>query len=124
MEARRFRDTDYEAVSTWYTKRGLDAPSKQYLPEVGFIIPGVACAHLFKTDGGFAILEGFISNPDTTPEERVRALDEIINQLTTAAREFGFSRCMAFTNHPTISIGCTKNNFFNLGEFSLFGIEV
>lgn len=94
------------------------------LPPVGFIVPEVACAHLYQTDGGVAILENFISNPRTTHDQRVKALDIIIEALTEEAKKSGFKLITALSKHPTIHEGCRLHAFTDIGTYKMFAKEI
>lgn len=95
-----------------------------FLPPTGVVVPGIACAHMYKTDGGFVFFEGFISNPDTSHQDRVDALHTIIHALTDLAKEAGYSTAYAMTSNQTISSGCIENGFENIGNYTMFEKDI
>jgi hypothetical protein len=100
---RRFTVEDYNEISTWYLSRNMTPVRQDFLPPVGFIVPGVAAGFIMQTDSNLAILEPFISNKESKSIERHEALDKIMAALVEYAKSteckgiFGFS-----TSHPMI----------------------
>lgn len=124
MESRYYTPDDYNTISSWYHLRNLETPPLTHIPPNGIIVPGIACAHLYKTDGNFAFLEGFISNPMTTHQERKDALQLIIKELTKLAKECGYLTIYAMTNHPTISSGCIEAGLEDIGSYTMFEKDI
>lgn len=122
MEARPYFDSDWEELNTWYNERNLVSVPRQFLPPNGAIVPGIAAAHMYSTDGNFVILENFITNPRTTHAERKEALDIIVAHMLHTARELGFKSAIAFTTHPTVEYGC--RDFQPCGTYQMFSKEI
>jgi len=122
MDVRAYTDQDYETVSTWYVERNLNPVPRRYLPTVGAMVPGIACAFMYQTDGQFVILENFITNPRTTHEQRKEALDIIVADMLASAKGLGFGTAIAFTTHPTVEYGC--RDFQPGGDYKMFSKEI
>jgi len=89
---RRYIDKDYATLVRWHKKWGQVAPDKAHLPEIGYVLEGKAMGFLYQTDGTFAFVEEIIRNPDTK-----EGVSEVIEALTSTARELGFSLVIGFT---------------------------
>jgi hypothetical protein len=124
MEIRRYQDSDYQIISSWYRERNLIPLPREILPPIGFVVPDVACTHLYLTDGKVALFEGFISNPDTTRKQRVQAFDLIMETLLFTAKQKGYKMAVVLANHPAINEGCLKARFTPTGEFKMFSKEL
>jgi len=98
---RRFNKTDLEEVLGWFHSRKIDVTA-DYLPETGFIEPGIAAGFIYKTDANFCIFESFISNPNTTPIEREVALSLIVTKMITEAKNMGFKDAYGFATSQSM----------------------
>lgn len=106
---RRYKKSDYPDIGTWYAKKGLNRPAPESLAKVGFIEPGVAAGFLYKCEGGFALLDGYVANPESDKEERDKALDEITAALLAHAEEKGFRCVLAYTELEAVSRRAEKH---------------
>src|ERR1700678_2917140 len=98
---RKYKKSDYNEVSSWFQDRNIDI-SEGYLPETGFIAPGVAAGFIYKTDANFCIFECFIANRDKSYEEREAALTKIVSSMIGEAKEMGFERVYGFATSQTM----------------------
>lgn len=124
MKCRYYTPDDEKSINMWYHERNMEVVPAKLLPPIGFVVPGIACAHLYQTDGGIAILENFISNPHVSRDARVEALDTIIEALTEEAKKLGFKMVMALSTHPTINEGCRVHKFEDIGVYRMFSKEI
>lgn len=124
MEVRRYKPSDYKDINSWYLKRKMPSMPESILPKTGFIVDGIGAGFLYKTDGGIAILENFISNPESSHEERVEVLDMVTEALVLEAIKSGYYLGIAFSKHPTVAKNCLKHNFKLFGTFELFAKEL
>lgn len=102
IQVRRYTPEDYPMIKSWFLDRGMSAPLLTTLPQVGFVVPDVAAYFLYQTDSNAAYLENLCSNLNTTPEHRDAAIDLIVHEAMKAAKELGFTRCLAVTDNPTV----------------------
>ena len=86
MEVRKYNPSDYFTVASWWSKQKWPVIPSDHLPEHGFIVDGIAAGFLYKTDSKFALLEFVIANPDTSKEDRSKALDLVIDSLLKSNR--------------------------------------
>lgn len=115
MTLRAYRPSDLEEMNSWYVARGLSPLPAEAIPKNGFIEPGVAAGFLCLTEVPLAFLEGYISNPQRTSQERGKALDEITVELVEAAKALGKSRVMALTQEESLAMRCLLLGFKSEG---------
>jgi hypothetical protein len=98
---RKFTKDDMEEVMGWFHSRKIEI-TPDYLPETGFIIQGVAAGFIYRTDANFCIFECFISNPNTTKEERNTALSSIVANMIQEAKALGFKDAYGFATSKSM----------------------
>lgn len=124
MNIRLYTPTDLIDINTWYYKRKLPVVPENLLPKTGFIVPGIGAAFLYRTDGGIALCEGFITNPDTTREERIEARDLIMSELLHEAAHQGFKTAIAISNNFMVHDVCEKFGMRDIGNYKMFSKEL
>ncbi len=107
MKSRPYSPYDYVTVSSWYVSRGIQAIPPQLLPQTGLLIyegdTPLACAFLYKTDSSLALIDGLITNPNATDSlSRKEAMRLLLEELSTIAKEAGYSVLMAAPTHPNV----------------------
>lgn len=98
---RKFQKSDTEEVIGWFHSRKIEVTS-DYLPETGFIEPGIAAGFIYRTDANFCIFECFVSNPNTSPVEREVALSLIVTKMIAEAKNMGFKKAYGFATSQTM----------------------
>lgn len=121
---RTFHQTDFEMVKKWYEDREMKCPPMSSFPELGFIIPEVAAGFIAQTDSTVCLLEGYITNPTSSKQERDLALDEITDSLLEAAKELGYQHVLAFTSNTAIEERARAWGFGYGGQYSLMHKEL
>jgi sugar phosphate isomerase/epimerase len=121
---RIFEPSDLAEINRWYVDRGFAPIELANLPKFGLIEPGVTAGFLYQTDSDFAILEGFISNPESDQKARDESLDIITEALTEMARNLGFAKVLAITSNLKIENRAMKHNFSPLGDFKMLKKEL
>jgi len=99
MEIKPYNRLDYWELCSWWAGHGWMAPDQDMLPEHGFIINNICAGFLYKTDSKIAWLEFIISNPRSEKLERNKALDLLIEQLYSRAKELGFKAIFTSATH-------------------------
>ncbi len=78
MNAVRFKkELHLEQVRQWGLHYGFSVPD-WFLPKVGWIVPGVIVAFLYKTDSGVAYADAAIGNPNCSREERAAGMAAVM----------------------------------------------
>jgi hypothetical protein len=115
---REYGPQDYKTLCHWYESRGLNVPPDDMLPTYGLIAPGVAAGFLIITDCNLAIIDFFISNPESDKESRKLALDQIVEGLLEWGHGLGVTNFKADTQNESIKLRATERGFKCIGEFS------
>jgi len=121
---RRFELKDVEVINGWYAARGLDEIEASSLPAFGLIIDNICAGFIYQTDGGFCLLDGFVSNKEASKTERSLCLDVLTEGLIGVAEEFGYKSILAFTSQEAIKQRCERYNFSAKGGYDLFLREI
>lgn len=91
------------------------------MPEFGLIaIKGdtpIAAGFIRRVEGPYAILDSFITNPDTPSEFRDRALDLITEKLITIADYNNVTKLISFTTEKNIFIRSIKHGFASVPHY-------
>ena len=95
-------------MNVWRVAQGAEPLPPDLVPATALLVPGVACGFLVRTDGGFAMLEGFATNPAASPEARAEALAALIDALLARAARLGFTRVVVSTPHASLAARCRE----------------
>ena len=107
---RKYVDEDWQEVLSWYISRKMSL-DKNGLSQTGFIVPGIACGWLMKTDAKVCIIEPLIANSNTDAAQRDEALDTIVEELLKEATLSGHTLIYGFSNVPSILNRASKWGF-------------
>lgn len=121
---RPFRRDDAAEVNAWYRAHGQPIIPPSAFPQTGFISPGVAAGFLYGTDGGFALIEGYVSRPGCGPKKRHAALNEITNALVESAQEQGFTHVVAICRDTAIEKRAARHRFRPIGRYAVYAREM
>lgn len=115
INARAYRDSDYEEVVSWYRSWELVPPTRNSLPKNGAIVPGVCVEFLYSTDSDMAMLEGAVANRSADKMVRAEAMRQCVELLVVKAKNLGFSCVFGFTHLDRVieigeSLGFTEDN--------------
>ena len=94
------------------------------LPENGYLVQGLAAGFLYKTDCDIALIENFISNPDSPWADRQAALDAVTLALVACAKSNGFRHVMALTTSQAIYARATRLGFSPNGAFEVLNMDL
>ncbi len=102
-------------------KRHLHENLANDLPEFGLVatkhdIP-VAAGFLRKIEGGYAMLDSYITNPDFGSSDRHRALDIITDKLIKISRHNSVTKLIAFTQDREIYVRSLNHDFTDIPHF-------
>lgn len=118
MRVREFLPEDYPVICGWLEKRGVPAPTIDHLPPVGWIVDDVCCGFLVQSDSGIAFVDFFVSNPDSSEEDRLAAYDMAWPITEKKARDLGFKMLGVYTKIPkVVAISMRHGMKYDQGPF-------
>jgi hypothetical protein len=108
---RKYKDSDYSMIASWYASRARQCPSRASLSDMGYIADGRVAGWLYITPSNVALIEGIIAAPDTVPSLRQESLHKLSGFLVDFALALGYTNIVAITEHPSISKVCERLGF-------------
>lgn len=103
MDPIRVREEDIAVLDDWCRRRGMSPFPPGWLPPTGFWVPGILAAFVYRTDSALAYIECVISNPDTTPGDRQRALFAVNERIEAEARSWGARYLIGLTSIDSVA---------------------
>lgn len=92
----------YEVFIQWYSAHVPVVMGPEYLPKVGFVVPGVAMGFLYQTDSKVCHIEALVANPKASGKDRSNAIDEVVHAIIAEAKQLGFKALQGQTSLPVI----------------------
>jgi hypothetical protein len=110
-----YESSYYEFLCSWLAARNIDIWSNEYLPNVGYItvddtLP-IAMGFLRMIEGNAGMIDALISNPESNPTLRNQAIDLVVTQLITKAKELKLSGLISFSSDENTLIRSEKFGF-------------
>lgn len=103
MKVRRYiAAKDYPSLQEWAKDRATFPPPKALLPKRGWIVNGVACIFLIKTDCKVCILEHFMTNKKASEGDRLLACDLLIERALGESMNMGCEVISGSTALPKV----------------------
>lgn len=124
VEPRRFKKSDLNQVQEWAKARGAGEMDESLLSSTGMIVDGVAAGFLYLTNSRAAIIDGYISNPNSLKLERDQALNAITKGLLELARACGAKFIKCDSQLPAIQQRALANGFKSVGIYAVFTQEL
>lgn len=121
MELRRYKSSDKDQLDLWYNAHQM--PPMAAVPKRGFIVPGIGAGFMMVTDDGLALLDGYITNPAASWDERQRAIDDITAALLSEANRGGFRQVLAITTAQGIYDRALRLGFQDIGNFRVLRLD-
>lgn len=121
---RRVTKDDIQTINSWYAIRGMQTLGEHLFPDIGFIVDNVGAGFIYQTDSSLCFLDGYVSNPGSTKDQRKTAFDSISNALILTAKAHGFSQILAYTKNSEIRKRCERFQFMLRGDYTLYCKEL
>jgi hypothetical protein len=119
MQVVRYVEPEHrEMVDAWCRAWEMATFPPGWLPEVGFIAPGVAALWVYRTDSRVLFVENVISSPDAEDADRARALDALTEAVMAYAREMGGAYLVGQSSIPSVW-RLAKRHGWNVGSETL-----
>jgi hypothetical protein len=116
---RRYLATDLPEINAWYAARGLPEVPSHALPEIGFLVPGIAAAFLYRTDSSIAFMDGAVTCPTAPLRERFAAIHGIGEALVEKAHALGIGKLLIFTQRHGMASAMKRIGFQDGGTYGL-----
>lgn len=124
MLARYVLPGDFDQICKWYMARGQTLPPKSLFPQIGIIVDDIAAGFLVRTDTSAAIIDGYISNPETDAKMRSDALDDITKSLMECAKFSGVRHLKFDSKSEAIKKRALSHGFSSGGVHEVFTLEI
>ena len=116
MEIRKFNVSEHLCIiHQWLEQHKSHKPGEDEIPAHGFIAfsdnTPVAAAFLRRVECGYGQIDGMVTNPEMSGESRHAALNAIVDQLLSMAKDFGMKGIMAITLDKSILLRSQKYEF-------------
>lgn len=120
MMIRDFRKTDIDALNVWLDKHGeptvgmIDVPNSAYVAVDGDY--PVAVAFLRLVEGGYGIIDGLCTNPNSSSVFRNDAIDSLVSRIITECQCLGLRKLMAYSVDAGVLLRSKKHGFSSLNH--------
>lgn len=111
MSIRKYKDSDYDLVASWYEARGKQPPDPRRLSTTGFIADERVAGWLYVTDSSMSFIDCVIADPLTVPSLRRASLLKLCQVLVETSFMVGCTDIMGITAHPSIEKICDLLGF-------------
>lgn len=96
-----YRAHHFTLINSWLADRGIASISAQELPKDGLMIYGregyLAGGFLRQCEGGIALMDSYITNPNAPAELRNEALEKMTGELLRVAKNKGYTKVIAYS---------------------------
>lgn len=113
-----FKPEDYSQLTGWYKLRDAPVPPIEFFSDHGYIMDGVAAGFLYLTNSAVAIIDGYISNPESDKNTRDNALDWITIHLTAHAKTAGYKLIKCDSKLKEVITRAKDHGFKEIGQFT------
>jgi hypothetical protein len=124
MQLKRFTSDDLDEMNSWYKGRNMPELPLESLPEVGFIVKGLACGFIYNMEDKIGLIEGYITPNNVNHRERDEALDLVTQSLLSAAKDLNLNKIMVLTQAQAIYERALKFGFQNIGSFQVMSKDL
>ena len=108
---KNYNDSYYSQLQNWCEDRGFDAPDKEMLSDIGFIIPDVCVGFLYLTNSKVCYLETILSNPNSSDALRDSSIDLIVEALIQKATILNYKLILSVTKLDCIVKRALEHGF-------------
>lgn len=113
-----FKPEDYSQLTGWFRHREMPVPPLEMLSNHGYIADGIAAGFLYTTNSGIAIIDCYISNPESDKNARDNALDWITIHLTAYAKSSGYKILKCDSKIKEVITRAKDHGFKEIGQFT------
>ncbi len=119
MHAVRYVCGNYPTLCKWMDQHNCRIQPEDEVPQVGYVVyddegEPAAMAFLRMVEGGFAQLDGLITNPEKAPAVRNSAVDLAVSNIVTEAKRMKLKRLIAFSADANTLVRSERHGFAKL----------
>ncbi len=92
----------YDLLKKWYEDHDQRMLDKSLIPGIGLVVDNCVAGFLYQTDSKLAIIENYISDKNSTKEQRHDAIIALTNGLYEIANQLQYKTILSFTNNSGI----------------------
>jgi len=118
VKIRIFKPEDYTQLTGWFKHREMNVPPQDFLSSMGYIVDNVAAGFIYTTNSCVAIIDTYITNPDSDKKDRDIALDWITIHLTAYAKNGGYKIVKCDSSIKKVIKRATNHGFKEVGQFT------
>jgi hypothetical protein len=115
--SRRFKPSDAKYIQEWLEARGMGTNVSD-LPENGVLVTDldrpVAIGFIRRCEGGVALIDSAITNPNAQPGVRDKAMDRLTKDLIDLSSHLEITRVLAFSTDGNTLLRAQKFGFQRL----------
>jgi hypothetical protein len=93
---------DRSLITPWCAARGVTLPDDMEVPAIGFLVgkdeTAVCAAFLRLVEGGHAQLDGLVTNPDSSSQDRNEAIDIVTTKIIAEAKALNVKTIITFVD--------------------------
>lgn len=117
-------DNLYQVISKWWIAQSWQVMPKDALSQRGYIVyeneKPIVAGFLYKDEtSSLGMIGWIISNPETTHDERDKALDKLILHIEAIAKVIGVKLLLTFMKHENLIKKLIQHSYITLGDGSI-----
>lgn len=122
--ARRYKDSDFNEISSWAKQWDGSNYDQDLLPTVGYIVPGVAVYFVYEAVGTKqAMLENLITNPKIPIKVKEAGINAVITACLRYCNDNGFKVARAVTDNKSVISRAIKHNAVTEGQVTKLALK-
>ncbi len=112
MKAERYvAERHYDDFCKWLRFYEMGPTDPSFLPATGFVVEGLACCFLYRTDSKVALIEGIVGNPYAPKADASEAIDAVVQATIAEARAQGFGVLQGYTTFEVLAKRALRHGF-------------
>ena len=119
-----FKTEDYIQLTRWFKHRDMPVPPFEILSNHGYIVDDVAAGFIYLTNSSMAIIDCYVTNPESDKNTRDNALNWITIHLTAYAKNSGFKYIKCDSKIQEVINRAKKFGFKEIGQFTSLAKEL
>lgn len=104
-------DKHYEEANSWGRKHNFPLPGREYLPDIGFVVPGLAVGFLYTSNSKIGWVEWVFGNPEASKDDRAQAIDLVIKLIEYCAKDLGIEALFSSSGSPAYQSVLERHGF-------------